>query len=217
MARERLDSTRSRPMTEDEAALMEANSRLAWWVANRVLRRVMARQGSDRNAEALFEDLLDAALFGLSLAAKTYKPELGAFSTYAVTVMTGECNRFLERSGRKLPPSDVHLVSLSDLVTHEDEDGDALGEFVADPTAQDPMDAASRRALPAVLNDAINTLPDREAEVIRRRFLLGESLEKIGAALGRSRQRIYQIERQALEHLRRALQQQGYVAAADLI
>jgi RNA polymerase sigma factor (sigma-70 family) len=217
MARERLDSTRSRPMTEEESALMESNSRLAWWVANRVLRRVMARQGTDRNAEALFEDLLDAALFGLSLAAKTFNPELGAFSTYAVTVMTGECNRFLERSGRKLPPADVHLVSLSDLVAHEYDDGDALGEFVADPSAVDPVDAASRRALPGVLHEAINALPDREAEVIRRRFLLGESLEKIGAALGRSRQRIYQIERQALQHLRRALQQEGYATATDLI
>ena len=93
--------------------------------------------------------------------------------------MTGECNRFLERSGRKLPPADVHLVSLSDLVAHEYDDGDALGEFVADPSAVDPVDAASRRALPGVLHEAINALPDREAEVIRRRFLLGESLEKI--------------------------------------
>lgn len=204
-------------MTDEEAARMESNSRLAWWTANRVMRRVVARQGKERDTEQLFEDLLDAALFGLSLAAKTYRAELGSFSTYAVAVMTAECNRYLERSGRKLPPAEIHLVSLSDLVAREDSDGDTLEEFVADPNAEDPVDAASRRALPGVLQDAIAALPDREAEVIRRRFLLGESLEKIGAALGRSRQRIYQIERQALQHLRRALQQKGYVAAADLI
>jgi RNA polymerase sigma factor (sigma-70 family) len=217
VARERLDSTRSRPMTAEEAALMENNQRLAKWVANRVARRVVARQGTGHSTDALFEDLFDAALFGLSLAAKTYRPEIGKFSTYAVTVMTGECNRFLERSGRKLPPPDIHVISLSDLVPHDDNDGDAIGEFIADANAIDPVDAASRRALPGVLQDALATLPDREAEVIRRRFLLGESLEKIGAALGRSRQRIYQIERQALSHLRSALQQRGYAAATDLI
>jgi len=196
---------------------MDANRRLAWWVANRVLKRVVARQGTGQDTEALFEDLLDAALFGLSLAAKTFRPEIGAFSTYAVTVMTGECNRFLERSGRKLPPADVHVISLSDLVAREDSEGDAIGEFIADPNAEDPAEAASRRVLPHVLNDVIAALPDREAEVIRRRFILGESLEKIGAALGRSRQRIYQIERQALSHLKGALQQRGYATATDLI
>ena len=196
---------------------MDANRRLAWWAANRVLRRVVARHGDAADPETLFEDLLDAALFGLSLAAKTFRPELGAFSTYAVTVMTGECNRFLERSGRKLPPAEIHLVSLSDLIGRDDSDGDALGDFGADPNAEDPAEAASLRALPGVLDEAISSLPEREAEVIRRRFLLGENLEKIGAALGRSRQRIYQIEQQALSHLRSALQQRGYAAAGDLM
>lgn len=204
-------------MTAEESALMESNRRLAWWVANRVMKRVLARRGTGQDTEALFEDLLDAALFGLSLAAKTFRPEIGRFSTYAVTVMTGECNRFLERSGRKLPPPDVHVISLSDLIAREDSEGDSIGEFVADPNAEDPADAAARRELPGLLSDALATLPDREAEVIRRRFLLGESLEKIGAALGRSRQRIYQIERQALSHLRSTLQQRGYAAATDLI
>ncbi|MBI3947184.1 MAG: sigma-70 family RNA polymerase sigma factor [Armatimonadetes bacterium] len=217
MARERPDSTRSRPMTDEEAALMDANKRLAWWVANRMLRRVAARRGNAVDSQTLFEDLLDAALFGLSLAAKTFRPELGAFSTYAVTVMSGECARLLERSGRKLPPPDIHVVSLSDLIAHEDSDGDALGDLISDPGAEDPADAATRRALPAVLRAAIDKLPEREAEVIRRRFLLGQNLEKIGSALGRSRQRIYQIERQALERLRGILQQGGYAAAADLI
>lgn len=196
---------------------MDANQRLAWWVANRMLRRVIAQRGNTVDSENLFEELLDAALFGLSLAAKTYRPELGTFSTYAVAVMVGECTRRLERSGRKLPPSDVHLVSLSDLIAKEDDEGDALGDLVSDPAALDPMEVAARRALPDVLQDAIDKLPEREAEVIRRRFLLGQNLEKIGAALGRSRQRIYQIERQALERLRGILQQRGYATAADLI
>lgn len=196
---------------------MDANKRLAWWVANRMLRRVAARRGSEGNPEALFEEMLDGALFGLSLAAKTFRPELGAFSTYAVTVMTGECNRLLERNGRKLPPADVHLVSLSDLIAREDSDGDALGDLVPDPNAENPIDTASRRELPGVLNEALASLPEREAEVIRRRFFLGENLEKIGAALGRSRQRIYQIERQGLERLRGLLQQRGYATVGDLM
>ena len=87
VARERLDSTRSRPMTVRKR-LMENNQRLAkWWPI--AARRVVARQGTGHSTDAL-RGPVDAALFGLSLAAKTYRPEIGKFSTYAVTVMTGE-------------------------------------------------------------------------------------------------------------------------------
>ena len=48
-----------RPMTAEEAALMENNQRLARWVANRVAKRVVARQGTVRTHDTLFEDLLE--------------------------------------------------------------------------------------------------------------------------------------------------------------
>jgi RNA polymerase primary sigma factor len=56
------------------------------------------------------------------------------------------------------------------------------------------------------LRDALNDLPDREREVLKRRYGLNgdrdpESLEEIGRGLGITRERVRQIEAEALERL----------------
>jgi RNA polymerase primary sigma factor len=56
------------------------------------------------------------------------------------------------------------------------------------------------------LHDALNDLPDREREVLKRRYGLNgdrdpESLEEIGRGLGITRERVRQIEAEALERL----------------
>ncbi|MBI3946802.1 MAG: sigma-70 family RNA polymerase sigma factor [Armatimonadetes bacterium] len=216
MARERPDSTRSRPLTPAEAALVEENRRLAWWTASRMLRRA-SRYQTIADPEALFEDLLDASLFGLTYAAKTYNPTLARFSTYAVEVMQGECRRFLQRQRAKLPPSHLSFVSLQDPIPSESPSGDSFADVLPDPNAVDPQEAAARRALPGLLASLIARLPEADAEVIRRRYLRGENLDKVGEGIGRSRQRAHQIERRALGRLREFLMAEGYQTAADLM
>jgi len=74
--------------------------------ANRVLRRVVARHGAERNGEQLFEDLLDSSLFGLSLARRR-----SGLSWVLSPPMRhrddGRVQRFLERSRPQLPPAEV--------------------------------------------------------------------------------------------------------------
>jgi RNA polymerase primary sigma factor len=57
-----------------------------------------------------------------------------------------------------------------------------------------------------VLNRILNDLLPREAQILRLRFGLEDgipqTLEQVGKALGLSRERIRQIERQALRQLR---------------
>jgi RNA polymerase primary sigma factor len=58
----------------------------------------------------------------------------------------------------------------------------------------------------AALRDALDDLPDREREVLKRRYGLNgerdpESLEEIGRGLGLTRERVRQIEADALERL----------------
>lgn len=216
MARERPDSTRSRPLTAAESELVEQNTRLAWWTAAKVHRRV-TRHGPWQDADLLYEDLLDATLLGLTYAAKTYNPAIGRFSTYAVEVMQGECWRFLQRSQAKMPPGHLTMISLQDPLTGGSESGDAFSELVPDPNAINPEEETLRRALPSVLASVIDRLPQKDAEVIRRRYLRGENLDAVGAAIGRSRQRAHQIERRALGRLREYLAEQGYATAGDLI
>ncbi len=216
MAHERPDSTRSRPLTPAEAELVEENRRLAWWTANRV-HRSATRTHPTYSSEALFEDLLDATLIGLTYAAKTYNPDIGRFSTYAVEVMRGECRRFLQRNQVKLPPPHLSFVSLQEPVASDSATSDSYSEFVADPNAVSPEEHAVRSALPAMLDTFISKLPEKDAEVIRRRFMGGENLDAVGAAIGRTRQRAHQIERRALLRLREYMQQEGYAQASDLI
>jgi RNA polymerase sigma-32 factor len=67
---------------------------------------------------------------------------------------------------------------------------------------QDPgqgMDDARQLAWLAV---AVEALPEREREVIRRRYVEGETLSQVGVAIGLSRERVRQIERIALCRLR---------------
>lgn len=216
MARQQRDSIRSRPLTPAEAELVEKNRRLAWWTANRMLQRVSHYQ-TVSDPDSLFEDLLDASLFGLTYAAKTYKPAISRFSTYAVEVMEGECRRFLQRQRAKQPPADLSVISLQDPLLSHGDSGDSLAELLPDPNAVDPQEEAVRHALPGVLESMIRRLPEKDAEVIRRRYLQGENLDKVGDRIGRSRQRAHQIERRALRRLRQFLMAEGYRTPDDLM
>jgi RNA polymerase primary sigma factor len=89
------------------------------------------------------------------------------------------------------------------------DDGEvSLGDLVADHTAPDIHETIERRDL-ALQIDALldRALTDREARILRMRFGLTDgqsrSLGEVGEALGVSRERVRQIESQALRKLRR--------------
>ncbi|MFO0934105.1 MAG: sigma-70 family RNA polymerase sigma factor [Planctomycetota bacterium] len=81
---------------------------------------------------------------------------------------------------------------------------------IADPRAVAPEDAQLDLGDRERLRAALSTLDPREADVLRMRFgLTGETssltLREIGRRLSLSRERVRQLERHALERLRRAL------------
>ncbi|RME84754.1 MAG: sigma-70 family RNA polymerase sigma factor [Zetaproteobacteria bacterium] len=88
------------------------------------------------------------------------------------------------------------------------EDGEAtLHEIIADPEAPDPIESLENEHLKRLLRRWMNALPDRERLVITLRFGLegvGEplTLEQIGEILGLTRERIRQIQLEALRKLR---------------
>ena len=97
-----------------------------------------------------------------------------------------------------------HPVSLERPVG-EEEDSE-LGNFIEDEDAPTPPDAAYHHLLQERLEDVLSTLTPREARILRLRFGLqnGRSytLEEVGKKFGLTRERIRQIEGQALRKLR---------------
>lgn len=87
-----------------------------------------------------------------------------------------------------------------------EEEDSHLGDFIPDDDALSPADAAAMSFLKAKVNDVLETLTPREAEVLRLRFGLKDgtqqTLEEVGNAFGVTRERIRQIEAKALRKLR---------------
>jgi RNA polymerase primary sigma factor len=87
------------------------------------------------------------------------------------------------------------------------EDGESeLGDFIEDEIALAPDDEAASSILRALLDGILQDLPPREVRILQLRYGLvdGETytLEQVGRKLGVTRERVRQIEAQALSRLR---------------
>lgn len=87
-----------------------------------------------------------------------------------------------------------------------EEDDSHLGDFIEDQDATSPSDHAAYELLKEQLEDVLDTLTDREENVLRLRFGLDDgrtrTLEEVGKVFGVTRERIRQIEAKALRKLR---------------
>jgi RNA polymerase primary sigma factor len=86
------------------------------------------------------------------------------------------------------------------------QDGTQLGDFVEDVDAPQPADQATLGLLRSQLSQALKSLSARERRVIEMRYGLEDgyslTLEEVGAKLGLTRERIRQIQKEALAKLR---------------
>jgi len=103
---------------------------------------------------------------------------------------------------RGLPPE--ASVSLDEPLA--DDDSRTLLDLVEDTSIVPPDDVTAERDLDARTLSALGALPEREREIVRLRFGLGDegdhNLEEIGNRFGISRERVRQIEARALQRLR---------------
>ena len=141
-----------------------------------------------------------------------------------VTQMRRTATELGERLGRD--PTDEELASEMNLpisrITHlksvskkpasldspiGDDESSTLGEVVADDNAISPFEKLQSKSLRSDVNIVLSMLDPREADIIRLRFgLEGRdpmTLEEVGAKIGVTRERVRQLQEQALRQLRK--------------
>ena len=87
-----------------------------------------------------------------------------------------------------------------------EEEDSYLGDFIPDEDAPAPIDSAMQAVFKDELNKALDTLPERERDVLKFRYGVGfdraHTLEEVGREFKVTRERIRQIEAKALRKLR---------------
>lgn len=202
-AMSRLSSGRNGSHTTKEAALVES---IEPWIRMQAA-RIAALFGVE------MEDLMQAGRLRAFKTARTYDPSKGAkFLTYAamglLSAMRWEA-RWL-KDPVHVPVNRHKEISIGRLeldapVSIDDPAGTTRGEIFLDESAEfsSVADHAHTSEQVERLREAMNVLTARERAVIERRFFGQEHLNQIGADFGVCRERIRQIEAQALRKLRR--------------
>jgi RNA polymerase primary sigma factor len=88
----------------------------------------------------------------------------------------------------------------------DDEEDSVLGDFIEDEEAPPPDETATYNLLREHLEEVLNSLPPREVRILQLRYGLLDgqayTLEEVGRKMGVTRERVRQIEAQALSRLR---------------
>lgn len=118
---------------------------------------------------------------------------------------------------QQLLTAEKQVVSLDAMVY---EDGDTrFSDLISDDEAEKPEDAASERLLAQKVKRTLDKLMPNERNVLMMRFGLGHSvpltLEETGQNLGVSRERVRQIELNAIKKLRRSHTFEGWAGDLD--
>ena len=117
-----------------------------------------------------------------------------------------------QRSG--IPESKVQeLIRLTpdicslDVTAGDGDDSSALGTLLEDVQTPQPYEELVRQELERTMGELLSTLTDRQQQILRLHFGMEDghcyALEDIGKMLGISKERVRQIERQAMDKLQK--------------
>lgn len=177
-----------------------------WWIRQAIERAIMNQARTIRLPINVVKDLN-----GCLRAARELTQHLDHEPSSA------EIARRVDKSAQEVS----RLMGLNERVASVDvplgPDGDtSLVDTIADDPGRDPSEALQAELVRQRIAAWLSHLTDRQREVLVRRFgLLGHessTLEEVGREIGLTRERVRQIQVEALERLRRALERQGLSA-----
>jgi RNA polymerase primary sigma factor len=104
---------------------------------------------------------------------------------------------------RKIMKCNVELISTNIVINEE---GTELGDTLEDTVQIAPIEVTLQSNLNELVMDMLDSLPPKEAKVIRMRFGIGlpsdHTLEEVGTVFGLTRERIRQLEVKAIQRLK---------------
>ncbi|MGQ9491252.1 MAG: RNA polymerase sigma factor RpoD [Anaerolineae bacterium] len=167
-----------------------------WWIRQAVTRAIADQGRTIRVPVHMYEQINR-----LTRTSRQLVQELGRDPT---------TEEIAERLG--VPPRKVEqIIRVSqrplslEMPVGEEEDS-YLGDFIEDEEAESPTDSASQTMLRQVIDEIFESLTPREVRILQLRFGLVDgysyTLEEVGKKFGVTRERIRQIEAQALGRLR---------------
>jgi len=169
-----------------------------WWI-RQALQRAIADQGRTIRVPVHMVEQINKAL----RVKRDLATEYGREPTFA------EIGVVLEMTAERIEEILGYGRETLSLETPVGDDGTAtFGEFIEDMDAPIAADVVDFGLLQDRLRSVLGTLPERSAVVMRMRFGLDDgrsrTLDEVGKALGLTRERIRQIERDTLRELRRS-------------
>ena len=181
-----------------------------WWIRQTIERAIMNQARTIRLPIHVVKDLN-----GCLRAARELTQQLDHQPT------TGEIADRVDKSAQEVS----RLLGLNERISSVDAplgpDSDAsVVETIADDVVRDPAEQLQDDLVHESVANWLNQLTDKQREVVVRRFgLLGYNtctLEEVGQEIGLTRERVRQIQVEALKRLRRVLERQGLSADALL-
>jgi len=167
-----------------------------WWIRQAVTRAIADQGRTIRVPVHMYEQINR-----LTRTSRQLVQELGRDPT------TEEIAEGLGVTARKVE----HIMRVSqrplslEMPVGEEEDS-YLGDFIEDEDADSPQDSAGQQLLREVIDEIFSSLTPREVRILQLRFGLVDgycyTLEEVGKKFGVTRERIRQIEAQALSRLR---------------
>ncbi len=181
-----------------------------WWIRQTIERAIMNQARTIRLPIHVVKDLNGCLRAARELTQRLdHEPSTSEIASH-VDKSAQEVSRLLGLNER---------VSSVDAPLGPDSDASVV-ETIADDGGRDPSEELQDELVHESIATWLNQLTEKQREVVVRRFgLLGYdscTLEEVGQEIGLTRERVRQIQVEALKRLRRVLERQGLSAEALL-